>query len=89
MQEVLPVLIGLILGWVCLPITSIRKRSLAAILLCILGGVLSTTINGEWIAGFVPLLGDVALVAGGVVTVLVARIVARPVGRVLSAFVKP
>jgi hypothetical protein len=70
MQELLPVVIGLVLGCVCLPVTARRARHSMAILLSFLGGALATTINWEWAAGPIPFLLDVALVAGGAVPVL-------------------
>ncbi|MBV9124003.1 MAG: hypothetical protein JO112_11645 [Planctomycetes bacterium] len=63
MQELLPVLIGLVMGGLCCRIGSVRLRGVAVLLLSPLGGALATTLNQEWAAGVVPFLADTAFVA--------------------------
>jgi hypothetical protein len=81
MQELLPLSIGLILGCLCLPVGSVYRRSSTAVLLSFVGGALATTINGEWWAGLLPFLADVALVATGALAVLIVRSVLRQLSR--------
>jgi hypothetical protein len=68
MQELLPPIIGMVLGGI-LCAARVRPRIGQLLTLGILGGVVSTTVNGEWAGGVAPLLTDAlsALLATGTV----------------------
>jgi hypothetical protein len=77
MQELLPVLIGMLVGFVRLPVRSFRLRGPVALVMTLLGGAVAATINGEWTDGIVSWLADVALVAAGALAVLTSWTVVR------------
>jgi hypothetical protein len=72
MQELLPILIGTMLGsLVCA--AGWRPRSGHLLVLGAIAGAASTTINGEWGAGAAPFLIDTISVTFYAGTILVAR----------------
>jgi len=73
MQEVIPILIGMVAGLLCPRFPSARLQAGAAAILALAGAVLAVSINGEW--GLAPFVApiDLAFVSGGLLSALFCR----------------
>lgn len=65
MHELLPVVIGSIIGLVVQQIYSATRRTVALLVLCLLGGALASYINGEIGISLAFISFDALLVWGG------------------------
>jgi hypothetical protein len=70
MHELLPVAIGVIIGLVVQQIHSTARRTIALVVLCLLGGALASYINGEIGISLAFVSFDALLVWGGALVVM-------------------
>ncbi|HEY0738287.1 MAG TPA: hypothetical protein VGD69_25440 [Herpetosiphonaceae bacterium] len=70
MHELIPVAIGVIIGLVVQQIHSVARRTVALVVLCLLGGVLASYINGEIGISLAFISFDALLVWGGALIVM-------------------
>jgi hypothetical protein len=61
-NEVFPVVAGVLVGLIALCISNLRLRTVAYVALSVLFGVLATTLSGEFALGWEFLLIDIPLV---------------------------
>jgi hypothetical protein len=79
MQELLPMLLGVLAGSLLWRRGPARHRRAATVLLSVIGGALSTTINGEWGAGAAAFLADAALVGSSALAAMATLALLRHV----------
>lgn len=70
MHELIPVAIGVIIGLLVQQIHNVAQRTVALVVLCLLGGALASYINGEMGISLAFISFDALLVWGGALAVM-------------------